>query len=357
MAMKRRILYVSLCLAVVSAAAGFRYLTLVATGADMTAAATKFVQTLSEEQRSKAVLPYETPQRTDWHYIPKPTRKGLQIKEMDDARRKAAHALLASALSATGYGKATKIMQLESILRELEKSKTNSPLRDPQRYFFTLFGQPGAQGQWGLSIEGHHLSLNFVVSGNKVTSSTPTFFGANPGVLMADYSSQVKDIGPEFKKGLRVLAKEEELAFQLLQSLSPEQRKTAVVAEKAPSDVRDAGKTSPPISAAVGLAAGEMTKEQAAILRALIEEYAHNLPADVAGERLAAIEKEGMSNVKFSWSGSDKPGVGHDYRIQGTTFLIEFNNTQPDSAGNVANHIHSVWHNLKGNFDLPAEKK
>jgi hypothetical protein len=313
----------------------------------MTEAAQEFVKMLSESQRAQAVLAYDVPQRTDWHFIPKPTRKGLQVKEMNDALRKAAFALLHSALSEAGYGKATKIMQLESVLRELEKSRTGGPLRDPERYFFTLFGQPDAGRRWGLSIEGHHLSLNFVVDKNKVVSSTPTFFGANPGVLLADY-------GPGFAKGLRVLAKEEELAFQLMQLLTSEQRKKAVVADKAPSDVRDAGKTAPPSSPAAGLAAAEMTKEQVAILGELIAEYANSLPAEVAHERLSAIEKDGVGGIKFCWAGGDKPGVGHDYRIQGATFLIEFNNTQPDSAGNLANHIHSVWHNLAGNFAIPV---
>jgi len=315
----------------------------------MTSAAEQFVRTLSEEQARQVVLPYDTPARTDWHYIPKPTRKGLQIKDMSDAQRKAALQLLTSALSAVGYDKATKIMQLEAILHELEKSRANGPLRDPQRYYFTLFGPPSATGRWGLSVEGHHLSLNFVVDAGKVISSTPTFFGANPGVLMADYG--------ELKKGLRVLAKEEELAFQLLESLSSEQRKTALVAEKAPSDVRNASLAYPPISPAQGLAAREMSKDQVAILRELIETYARNLPRDVADERLSAIEQEGYDGIKFAWSGAGHPGVGHDYRIQGATFLIEFNNTQPDSAGNVANHIHSVWHNLKGNFAVPVEGK
>jgi hypothetical protein len=339
----------ALAVLALGAAAGFNYLRFAATGADMTAAADKFVQTLSDEQVRAVVLPYDTPQRTDWHYIPKPARKGLQIKDMNDSQRKAAFELLQSALSAVGYGKATKIMQLETILHELEKKRASGPLRDPQRYFFTLFGRPAALGRWGLSIEGHHLSLNFVVDGNKVVSSTPTFLGANPGVLLADY-------GPEFKKGLRVLAKEEELAFELLRSLTPQQRKTAIVAAKAPSDVRNAAMADPPISPAQGLAAQDMSTEQVTILRALVETYARNLPADVADERLSAIEKEGYGGVKFAWSGADKPGVGHDYRIQGATFLIEFNNTQPDSAGNVANHIHSVWHNLAGNFAINVSK-
>ena len=130
------------------------------------------------------------------------------------------------------------------------------------------------------------------------------------------------------------------------------------MADKAPKDVRDAGKASPPISPAEGLAAADMSQEQVALLRNLVTAYANNLPADVAAERLEAIDRDGWDGIKFCWSGADKPGIGHDYRVQGKGFLIEFNNTQPDSAGNVANHIHSVWHDLKGNFAMPvaAEK-
>ncbi len=137
---------------------------------EMTTAAKAFVESLRDDQRSQTVLPYETPLRTDWHFIPKPARKGLQVRDMSEAQRKAAFDLLRSTLSAAGYGKATKIMQLESILRELEKARVNGMIRDPERYFFTLFGQPEAEGRWGLSIEGHHLSLNFVVEGNRVIS-------------------------------------------------------------------------------------------------------------------------------------------------------------------------------------------
>ncbi len=341
--MKYRLFGFALVAVALCSAAGFSYLKVASAGAAMTTAAEAFVKTLNEDQKGKALMAYDAPARTDWHYIPKPTRKGLQIKEMTDAQRTAALELLNSALSAVGYGKATKIMELESILHELEKNKTNGMIRDPLRYYFTLFGQPGGDARWGLSIEGHHLSLNFVVDHNRVASSTPTFFGANPAVLLADY-------GGDFKKGVRVLAKEEELAFDLLRSLTPEQRAKAVVADKAPSDVRDAGKATPPNSPAVGLAASEMTKPQVLILRALIDVYAHNLPSDVAEERLSAIEKEGYGEIKFCWSGGDKSDVGHDYRVQGKTFLIEFNNTQPDSAGNLANHVHTVWHNLAGNF-------
>jgi hypothetical protein len=348
--MSRRSLYLWLCLAVIALSSGFAYINVAITGETMTIAAQEFVATLSDQQRVEAVLDYDAPARTDWHYIPKPSRKGLQVKNMSDKQRKAAHALLQGALSQVGYKKATKIMQLESVLHELEKSRTNGMIRDPERYYFTLFGEPRSDGRWGLSVEGHHLSLNFVVEDDEVISSTPTFFGANPGELLADY-------GPGFPKGLRVLADEEELAFELLAALSPEQRQTTVIADKAPKDVRDAGKAAPPVSPAEGLAAADMTPGQVALLRALIDAYANNLPEDVAHERLSAIEREGFEGIKFAWWGPDKPKVGHHYTVQGETFLIEFNNTQPDSAGNLANHVHAVWHDRAGNFAIPVAGK
>ncbi len=348
--MNAKHLKLPLVVLVLIGAGGLARLKPAATGAAMTAAAERFVDTLSAEQKSQTVLAYETPERTDWHYIPKPSRKGLQVKEMDDGQRKAAFALLNSSLSAIGYGKATKIMQLEAILRELEKGRSGGPIRDPQRYYFTLFGKPSGDNRWGLSVEGHHLSLNFVVDGRQVVSSTPTFFGANPATLMADY-------GPGFEKGLRVLAPEEQLAFDLLASLDEAQRSKAVVADEAPNDVRDAGKASPPLSPAVGLAAADMSSQQVAKLRALVEAYARNVPDDVAAKRLAKIDQDGFDSITFAWAGAQKPGVGHDYRVQGKSFLIEFNNTQPDSAGNPANHIHSVWHDLAGNFAIPVAKQ
>src|SRR5476651_1928821 len=103
--MKFRQLSVSLFVLLVFAAVGYSALKVVtATGSDMTGAAEQFVKSLNGEQRAKTVLAYDIPQRTDWHFIPKPTRKGLQVKEMDDSQRKAAHALLRSALSEVGYG-------------------------------------------------------------------------------------------------------------------------------------------------------------------------------------------------------------------------------------------------------------
>lgn len=334
-----------LALALLLAGAGWAALKYKGAGGDMTRTAEAFLGALSPDERSQAALAFDDPARLDWHFIPKEKRKGLQIKEMNADQRKLAHALLASGLSHLGYDKAVTIMELEAILRELEKERQAGPIRDPQRYYFTVFGEPSAEGQWGWSIEGHHLSLNFVVRDGKVAASTPAFFGANPGEVKTDVG-----VGP--KKGTRVLSKEEDLGFELLNSLSEEQRKVALIAEKAPGDLRAAGEPQPPDTSPEGLAAEAMTDAQKETLSRLVAAYAANMPAEVAQARLAQVRQAGIEKVHFAWAGADQPGIGHYYRIQGPTFVVEFVNTQPDSAGNPANHIHSVWRQLDGDFGV-----
>jgi hypothetical protein len=345
--MRRSFLASLIALVALSATSVWSYYKLAKTGETMTEEANKFLASLSAEQRTKASLAYDDPKRVDWHFIPKEgdkEREGLKIREMTDEQRKAAHGLLKTVLSEAGYGKATKIMELESLLAELQKGKSG-PLRDSERYYFVVFGKPTADGRWGLSIEGHHLSLNFVVEKGNVISSTPTSLCANPAIVMSDNV-------PSIAKGTRVQAKEETLAFELLASLSAEQKKEAIIADKAPSEIRAAGEPQPPKDAAAGIAAEKLTGKQRSVLQSLIEEYANNLPIDVAKERMEAIQREGLGQVHFAWAGADKPGVGHYYRIQGPTFLIELVNTQPDSAGNPANHIHSIWRDMTGDFAL-----
>lgn len=346
--MRRPVLLAALALfAIVGVARG--YFLLSKTGEEMATSAETFLGTLSAEQRKQTQLAYDLPTRTDWHFIPKANRKGLQLKEMNDKQRQAAHSLLKSALSEIGYGKATKIIALEGLLKELEKNKTGTPLRDTERYYFTLFGEPTREGKWGLSVEGHHLSLNFVVDNGHVVSSTPAAFCTNPAEVRGDYLASIP-------KGTQILAKEESIAFDLLKSLSADQKKKAIIAEKALSEVRAAGEAQPPREAPVGIAASDLSAEQKKTLSSLLETYAGNWPADVAAEKKSQIEKAGVDKVHFAWAGAEKPGVGHYYRVQGPTFVIEFVNVQPDAAGNPANHIHCVWRDMAGDFAIPIKR-
>jgi hypothetical protein len=237
-------------------------------------------------------------------------------------------------------------MALEGLLHELEKAKGGKNIRDTERYFFTVYGTPSNDGKWAMGVEGHHLSLNFVVDKGHVVSTTPSAFGVNPAIVMNENV-------PTIKKGTRVLAKEETLAFDLLASLTADQKKEAVVGEKTPGEVRAAGAPQPANEPAKGIALDKLTGQQRGIVQSLIDEYANSFPPDVAKERLELVKKDGPDKVRFAWAGAEKPGIGHYYCIQGPSFQIEFINQQADSAGNPANHIHSVWRDLSGDFGLP----
>lgn len=314
-------------------------------GPGITAAAQKFLASLDDAQRKTATMSFDDPARLKWHFIPLAERKGVQVKHMNARQRAAALALLQAAMSELGYQKATTIMSLEEILRELEKSRAGGPIRDPERYYFTIFGEPKNEGAWGWSIEGHHLSLNFVVRDGHLDSHTPAMMGANPATVMRHIAG-----GPA--EGIRVLAQEEQLAFDLIHALSADQRKTAVIAETAPKEVRAAGEPQPPQDAPEGIAAKALSATQAETLRALITAYTDNMHSETAKARWREIDEAGFDRVHFAWAGADQPGIGHYYRVQGPTFLVEFVNTQPDSAGNPANHIHCLWRDIRGDFGV-----
>lgn len=308
-----------------------------------------FLASLNEKQLAQAKFEFDSEKRVQWHFIPMDTRKGLPLMEMEPAQKELALKVLQAAVSNVGYTKATKIMSLENVLRTLE-GPTSHERRNPEKYYFTLFGDI-AQGQrWGLSVEGHHLSLNFVMQGNKIIDSTPQFFATNPAELKDDY-------GPGFKKGLQVLREEEQLGLKMLKTLDAEQTKVATLPGDVPTEIRGAGEVQPPTTEAQGISVAKMTDEQKAALKALMTAYTNKMRPNVSKERWTLIDEAGFDKVTFAWSGGDRLGVGHYYRVQGPTFVIEFINVQPDAAGNPANHIHCVWRDMQGDFDLPIAAK
>ncbi|MCS7470215.1 DUF3500 domain-containing protein [Stieleria sp. ICT_E10.1] len=313
-------------------------------GSQVALFANNFLEQLDDDQKSTATMPYDSDQRVDWHFIPKKTRKGLMLRNMNASQRVAALRLLRSALSEAGYGKASKIMLLEGVLRELE-GEDRTWERDPHKYFVTLFGTPGDEGKWGLSFEGHHLSMNFSFSDGELVDSTPQFFAANPATVMNEVS------GP-LGKGTRVLRDEEQLAFDLVASLETGQKDIAIIDQDAPEEIRFAGEAQANVDEPTGITYREMSEESKALLTRLVNTYIDAVTNPVADERRAQIEEDGWDDVHFAWAGATKPGIGHYYRVQGKRFLIEFVNTQADAAGNPANHIHCVWRDLSGDFDL-----
>src|SRR5205823_33601 len=204
-------------------------------------------------------------------------------------------------------------------------------------YYLTIFGSPRDRGKWGWRVEGHHLSLNFALEDGNIIAATPAFFGANPA-----------EVRQGSRQGLRTLADREDRALRLLQALDENRQKAAQFAPEAPRDIRAANTPQPPTDPAVGIASGDMSGDQRGMLRALIESYAVDMPEEVAKAWLEEIRRAGPEGIRFAWAGPADRSQPHAYRVQGPTFLIEFNNTQ-----NGANHIHSVWRNMLGDFGVP----
>ena len=307
--------------------------------AGMQKAATLFLDSLSPEQKTKATFAFDSDERLRWHFIPNETfpRKGLMIKEMNESQRRLAHDLLRSGLSARGYLKVTSIIALEDILKAIETGGRMA--RDKEEYLFSVFGTPAAKGAWGWRVEGHHLSLRFAVADNASRvdiSSSPMFLGSNP--------AEVRDGD---KKGLRVLADEEDAARALLMSLPGDLQAKAVVNPVAPTDILTMNKNDITPLPEQGVTFGSMGPQQQALFTKLIEVYTSNMEADIAAERMARIKAQGMNNVRFAWLGEIAKGKKHYYSVQGPTFLIEYDNTQ-----NNGNHIHSLWLDFKGDFGL-----
>jgi hypothetical protein len=308
---------------------------------EMASAARSWWASLTPEEQAKAYFEFNDENRFDWHFIPR-ERKGLAYKDMTSAQRALAVAFLSSGLSTRGFMQAETIMSLDQILKEMEAGPPKTPYRDPENYSFTLFGKPGGTTPWGWRVEGHHLSLNFTIVDGKTVGGGPVFFGSNP--------AEVRE-GP--RKGLRVLAYEDDAGFALMKLLTDDQKKKTNFEytdpknpnQHVPGEIITSHLRKPNPGPPVGLAFADMTEPQRKLATELVEFYAYRLRPELALDDLAKIDKAGWDKVHFAWAGSTTPGEPHYYRLHGPTFLVEFDDTQ-----NKANHIHTVWRDAANDF-------
>jgi len=300
----------------------------------MTAACTQFLNSLGPEQEAKATYQYMDGERVFWYYPPL-NRHGLPLRDMDSTQRSLAFKVMASGLTDKSYEQAKLIIDHEEVLGPLEKEQGNVTfVRDPELYYFTIFGAPGGQDPWGWRVEGHHVCLNYSIWGNKVISVTPFFFGANPAEVRK---------GP--KSGLRILGTREDLAFDLMESLDSGQRGKAIIYDEAPLDILTYNSTKVSLPREEGLPASRMSGTQKEMLMALLTEYVSQVRSDVAQERLDRFKAQGIDNIHLAWAGPVDKAKAHYYRLHGDDFMVEFDNRQDG-----ANHIHSVWRDVENDF-------
>lgn len=291
-----------------------------------------FVNSLNDQQKAKAFFPFEDTNRYDWHYVPASSvaRTGIAIKDLNSLQKIAFYELLKSFLSENGYKRTQTIMSFEYLLKEMEPTST---ARIPENYFVSVYGHPGKDSVWAWKFTGHHLALNFTIVKNK-RAFAPFFFGSNPA-----------EVRQGTQKGLRILKEEEDLGFELLNSLNAEQKKIALFQLKAFADiVTTIAKEVVPLEP-VGILMKELNNDQKNIVNKLIVAYLSSMSPRLANARMAMVKTEDMNDIRFGWAGGLVKGEPHYYRLQGKTFLIEFDNTQND-----ANHIHLVWRDFIGDY-------
>lgn len=305
-----------------------------AAGRAMSDSANAFLKDLSAEQRSKATFKFEDDSRFEFRFTPR-ARTGLPLKEMTEPQRAKAHSLLKTGLSVRGYTTATTIIDLENVLRAIEPPRTgpNAIVRDPEMYFMSIFGEPG-KSPWGWKFEGHHISVNFTIVDDKPVVFSPSFFGSNPAV--------VRD-GP--KQGTRALRDEEEAGRALMAAFSDVERAKAIFDVTAPREmITGENREAKPLDPGP-VAYGTMTPAQRRLLEKILDVYLGRVSPELAKARLDAVQKAGMDAITFGWAGVMEIGGPHYYKVQGPTFLIEYDNTQNNN-----NHIHAVWRDFNGDF-------
>jgi hypothetical protein len=294
--------------------------------------AVDFLKSLTQSQKDKTQMPFNDESRLRWHYIPSSMfpRAGIQLNELDPNQKSKLEELLKAFLSETGYNKTMKIIDLENILLEISG---DSIMRNPENYSVAFYGNPEKDSLWAFSFEGHHISFNFTIHNEKVEIA-PRFLGANPARIPS---------GP--REGERTLQKEEDLGFELINSLSEEQRKMAIFQEEPFFDIVTGKSPEVEPLSPVGIMYGQLNRNQQLIFLKLLDEYLSTMPAEQAEKRMNSIKDEEINEVRFGWAGATVLGKGHYYRIQGKSFLIEFDNVQDK-----ANHIHTVWRDFDGDF-------
>jgi hypothetical protein len=294
----------------------------------MRSAATVLLGTLAGPQHALAALPFTGDAARRWlEYRPRP-RPGACLADLDTAARKAAHRLLATALSDHAYAQAMTIMALEEVLDRREEFSRGRHSTD---YFVAVFGDPAGDEPWSWRFEGHHLSVTMTVLGDEV-SPAPVFLGANPGCV----SHAGRPVS-------RPLAPEEDVARALLDALGPDGRAAAVVSDRPPADIRTgtrprAGDSIEPL----GVAAARLGPSARTVLDQLVALYLDRLPAELAAREMTRVA---AGELHFAWEGPLTPGQPHYYRVQGDDLLIEY-----DDTTDVGNHPHTVFRRPRSDF-------
>jgi Protein of unknown function (DUF3500) len=301
-------------------------------------AAERFTATLSETQRNAALYSIDDREWRRWSNTHSYRREGVSFGEMDDQQRRAAFGLLEASLSAKGFQTSRDIMRLNEHIAEL---LNNFQGYGEGLYWLTIMGEPSATEPWGWQIDGHHLVINYFVLGDQVVM-TPTFMGSEPVVATSGKYA-----------GTRILDAEQDTGLALVNALTSDQRRQAILEAGKPGDNAVAEHFSDNLVLAyAGIRADVLSAGQRAMLMQLIELYVGNMDDGHAAEKMNEVS-EHLDETYFGWIGGTGPGDVFYYRIHSPVILIEFDHRTPIAFKGPKvpsrRHIHTVVRTPNGN--------
>lgn len=320
------------------------------TGDAIVKSTNRFLQTLTPEQLTKARHEFGDTLRYKWTNLPVGLvpREGVRYGDLSDASRIAFQDMLATMLTSQGYLKLGAIMQLDDILNAVtqdafDKGQMKADMKKMmddlkwsyENYFISIWGTPDMKEYWGLNLGGHHIALSLTMHG-KEFSFTPLFIGTDPAQVPTTRHA-----------GWRPLSKEEDYGFLLLNMMTDNQKTKAIINQAVPKDIITSPGSSQRIDKYYGISGKDLNKDQQGVLKILIEEYLHNFEHVVAHKAYDEIMAKGFDNVYFAWIGSTERHAPHYYIINGTDFLIEYDNVGFQNDGN---HIHAILREKDNDF-------
>jgi hypothetical protein len=311
--------------------------------AQVVAATEAFLTTLDDAQREQVSFEFDDELKSsNWSNLPTGIfeRSGVRFGAMTEEQRQAVMAMLQAALSEEGYQKTVGIMVGDQALAN--EGGGGDLQFGINEYYITIFGTPSETEPWMLQFGGHHLALNVTVSGQD-NVLTPSFTGAQPSEYTLDQAGNLTAFEPAsvLPTGtVRPMGDENDLAFELINALDPQQQEQAILDYEVTDLVLGADEDDRVLEPE-GLPASEMTPEQQALLWDVVREWAGIANEGAAETRMSEIEQN-LGETYFAWSGPTANGEPVYYRITGPTLHIEFAHEEAPPPGGIL-HIHSVY--------------
>lgn len=294
------------------------------------AAANRFLATLDQAGREEALLPPDSPLKSNWSNLPAGIldfeRNGARVGDMTAEQRTAMHAFLSTAMSPFGAELVEGVMAAEGILSRSPRAARFAWSSD--NYWLAFFGEPSAEDDWSWQFGGHHLAVNVAVR-DGVLSMSPTFIGIEPANFEMNGSSAAP-LEDQVARGI-----------DLMRSLPEGLRQSSLVDARPGEVYAGAGEDGviPPLE---GSRISDWPAEGKAQLLDIIGLWVRIMPEAAAERRLAEI-RDGLDQLRFAWNGPYDGSGSIYYRVQGPELILEFS-TQ-GAVGSDEGHYHSVYRN------------